>query len=318
MKAKEATTDAKELLDKLGNMESGFSRDVNFLEYAVGKSGSPAKNQIRLVGEIEACRVHYISDFVSDDDNLSRIFVCPGRSKCPVCSVVDKLYKMGDDKAKEQAGQLKNKEKNYWNCIPKWPDYDWGDDGKRCLVLTFGITARRALTKMVEGYGHPGDIESGYDVIYEVEEKKQGGWGNDYDMYPQTTRQKEKGRIADIVETTPLTEEEREYEMVDLTKYAQPPSEDVLSKIAEIFELSVSTKDAETKREQANAEEDNGNVKEDIEEKEEELLCFGMPNVYDPKSSGCKNCEEFKKCGLEVRKAKIEELRKGGKKNGNE
>ena len=304
MKAKEIKTNIEELVDKLDKIESGSGRDPNFLEYKVGEVGKPAKNRIRVIGIFESCRLHYISDYITDQEDVPRAFVCVGRIKCPACDAVSKLYENGTEEAKKRANKLSSTERNYWNCLPRGiPREDIVEPGSRdddkFVLFPFGATARKAIKKMVEDYGHPGDIENGYDIIFEVE-KKSSGWGNDYDVYPFTIRTTEGGKIADIVETTPLTKKELEYDLMDIDPYLQPPDEETLLRIAALFEPGEVKK---VERKQLNKSGEEVIDENEVDEPEEEYLCFGASEIYDPKSESCKNCPEIRKCGIEIKKS---------------
>ncbi len=297
----------QQLIDKLEQLQKGGRRDPDLIKYNVGED-KPAKNVLRPVGMFESCRIHYVQDFIGDTEGVSRVPVCAGAQKCPICKVVKYLYSIGTEEARKRAGQMRSTERNYWNVIPRW-EYEWDEKGERCLVLPFGTTARRDLSQVVDDYGNPGDLEEGFDMVYAVQRKSGGKWGNDYSFSPLKRMRKRGGRIVgeDVVYST-LTDEELEFEMVDLSKYVIPPTSKELTILAEIFEVET-IGDSTPSRSRGEMTQDVMGDSEDEEEEDEEYLCFGDPDSFDEESDVCSDCDDFVDCRREVRKSNIRRQR---------
>lgn len=316
MRAKDVVVDAQEIIDKLDQLKRGSWSDPDLLQYAVGEVGKPAKNIIRPVGMFVSCRVHYVQDYIGDEEGVDSVPVCPGRKKCPICKQGSYLYNLGTEAAKERAKDFYSTERNYWNVIPRW-DYEWGEQGPGCKVLSFGTKARQALTKLVEDYGNPGDIEEGFDIVYEVGKKKGGKW-NEYDVYPVKKRVRRQGEISEVVKGVALDDDELEYELIDLSKYTAKPSDKVLSRLADIFEVEVGTTKGKRRREEVEDDEDEvedldddeDDIDEDEEEDDDDFLCFGDSQIYDPEAKLCGDCPYLERCGKKVKLEKINARRK--------
>ncbi len=307
MKAKNAKYDGADLLDKIKKVRSGGWFDADIVKLNVGE-GKPASNIMRPIGDFVSAKLHYLRDYIGEDAGVSRSPVCPGRQICPVCAVASQLFSMGTEASREKAKDLFSSQRLYWNVLPRW-EYEWDEQGERFLALSFGINASRSLQDVVADIGNPSDIEEGFDLNYEAEKKK-GGYGNDTRFLAVTKRKKTREGISKIVIPTPLTEEELEYDIVDLSKYTEPPTEDELETLAEIF--SVDIVEPSKKKRRAEVDDEDGDEEDDDEdgvldlddedEDEDEFLCYGDSDTFDAKSSACKKCPYFLKCRKEVRK----------------
>jgi hypothetical protein len=300
------------LLDKLKNADK-FAGDEDIYTFVVGTEDKPIKNVVRPVGELEIIRMHYIAKFISETSDIPRGVVCAGQGRCPICSVGTELWHVGTEESKERAKELFAKERCYWNIIPRGiikgkelEEFDWGESEPRCLIMPFGKLMRQQLQEIQDMYGDPSDIKEGYDLVISV--YKQSEYGNKYTLEPMKTKVKTTKGWSDEIEFNKLSSEELNYELVDLSKYTAMPSNEMLSKIAELFDVE-SPKPAKKKkkvREELSSTEDEEETEEVDEEEEEaddeEFLCFGNPKVYDVKKTSCKNCSKKLKCKVVVLK----------------
>jgi len=309
MKARGVKVEAARLLDGLSKMKRKGWQDGNMLEYDTGTEAKPAKNIIRPVWEIQSCFVHYVQDYIEETDNVSKVPVCVGRPRCPICKAREELYSIGTKEAKDQASKFRPSERHYWNVIPRW-EYDWGGtDAVRFLILSFGKMARESLEEMVSDYGHPGDVEVGYDIVFEVFDQETG-WGNHYALYPVKERSRSGSRITEELQVTPLTKDELDMELVSCDKYVTPPSEEELETFDEIF-LIKGTK-TRTSKKRRDAEEISSRKRPSLpppEDEEESYFCFGDASIYDKKSSACGECAESDSCSRDIKKNRIQKLR---------
>ena len=304
MKAGEARVTSEEMMEHLEKLGRRGWRDPDLLKYTVGED-KPARNVLRPVGMIESCRSHYIMDYVGQSDDLPRVPVCTGDTKCPICRVVKHLYSVGTEESKKRANRLRSSERNYWNVIPRW-EYDWGDEEPQCKVLAFGITARRELADIVADYGNPGDPDDGFDIVYEVQ--KQTEYGNKYSFAPLKIRTRKGKRVVEEVVYNTLTEEESEYEIVDLSKFTTPPESDVLRMIEELF-FEADSGDRR-RRDVGEDEDEEEDVEDDDAEDDDENLCFGDPASFEEDSKTCVSCDEYKECRGAIRKSRMKSGRK--------
>lgn len=307
MKAYESVVNGKALLDRLNKLRSGGWRDPDLLQYKVGEE-TFAKNRIRLVGEFESCRLHYLQDYIGEGEAVDRVPVCPGGpAKCPVCRVVAHLYSLGTEAAKDKARDLKSTERHFINVFPLW-EYDWKDDEERWLVLPFGYEALNSLTDMVADYGPPNDWEEGYDTIFSVKKKK-GGWGNSYKFSPRMKKRSQGSKGIDIV-STDIPEDVLNQNLVDLTKYITPPTDEQIELLAEKFEMEFIGKGKRRSElsDEAEEEDEEDELDDELDDEDddvEDMLCFGDSEVYDSQSTACGNCPEKKECRREVRSQQL-------------
>jgi len=307
MKAKNVKFNGEELLDKIKKARSGGNFDPDIVKLNIGE-GKPASNVMRPIGDFVKAKLHYLRDYIGEDAGVSRSPVCPGRQVCPVCAVATQLFTMGTEESKQKAKDLFSSQRIYWNVLPRW-EYEWDERGEMFKVLSFGINALRSLEDVVANVGSPSDLEEGFDINYEVEKKK-GGYGNDTKFVAVSKRKKTREGYASIVSPTPFTEEELEYEIVDLSKYTEPPDAEGLELLADIFSVDVAKPSNKKRRSDADEEDADDDDGEDVldlddsdeDEDDDDFLCFGDGEVFDAKTSTCKKCPYFLKCRKEVRK----------------
>lgn len=305
MKARESVVDGEKLLNRLNKLRQSGWRDPDLLQYKVGED-KPAKNHIRLIGEMETCRLHYVQDYIGEGEGVDRVPVCPGGpAKCPICRVVNHLYSLGTEVAKEKARDIKSTERHFINVYPLW-EYEWGEDNEpRWLVLPFGYEALNSLTEMVADYGPPNDWEDGYDVVFSVQKKK-GGWGNAYKFTPRTKRTRKKGSVEEVMISTDIPEEVLDQDLVDLSKYTKPPTPEQIEILSEKFEMEFIGKE-KRHTELSDDEEDDGELEDELDDEDdvEDMLCFGDSEVYDLQSTACGNCPEKRECRREIRSQQL-------------
>ena len=107
-----------------------------------------------------------------------RIF-CPkftsrGKLTCPVCEIVDQLYKAGDTASKAFAGQIRAQKKYWMNTIAR------ADEKAGPKIYTPGVLVFRQLMSLIQDpdYGDITDVEDGYDI--KIERKGKGRTDTDY------------------------------------------------------------------------------------------------------------------------------------------
>ena len=326
MKARQvkvSTPDA--FINKLEKMNRSAYLDPDICEITIGEIGKPHSNQLRPLGEIEHCRVHYLGNAIESpkDHDLPFYIVCVGRPSCPMCQVGDKIGESNTDTSKEKARAFWSTERNYWNVLPRWDDYDFGEGGARFLVLSFGTQARGTLEEVVTNFGHPGAVDDGFDLMYIAEEKK--GFGRNYSFRANLETVKKGTRVAQELQLSPLTGEEGDYEMVDLTKYTAEPTADQFEKLQEALDIdnllgggkrhsnAVTTEDDEEEEPSAPSLKPRPTVRNpepeidehDQESEDEKPFCFADVEVHDPSESGCRECNYFDDCAKEVKLQKI-------------
>jgi len=340
MKASQIQVDADQLLQRLDKMKSTGYIDPNMLQFKIGEPGRPARNKIRPVGDFETCRIHYIGNVVPNirDSGLPFYVVCIGRDDCPMCQVGNELTKIATKSAKDKTRDFWSTERNYWNVIPRW-EYDWGDIEPKMLVLSFASIARGTLEDVVTDYGHPGAFETGYVLNYNCEKKAKGARGANYEFKAVVERQKEGTKLVTSVAMEELSEDEGEWELVDLTTYSQPPEPDVLEELQGMFdigkiigksksrsggrskdvtdEVDVDEEDEEDETEEelkADEADDDKEVEatelEEVETEADLPLCYADPNFHDPKDAVCIECPAFKPCKREIKMEMIKNATK--------
>ena len=339
MKAKQVEVTTDDFMEMVNKLNRSRFTDTDEMQVIKGESGSPHKNQIRPVGNFESVRRHYLPRIVEDpnEHGLPFYLVCIGRSDCPLCKISDELSNAGTEQLKEAAKDYYSSERNFWNAIPRW-DYNYGDEGERLLVVQFGSTARKTLEEIVTTNGHPGSPSSGFDLFYVIEDRT--GIGADYKFLPVTERVQSETSISHEIRITRLKEKEGDFDMVDLSKYTESPSAEVLEAVQRECDIENILGDTPKKGRGADfTEEDAGNsqdndakeesvpeqaqTKEEESEKEEQddsdpgakPLCFAEEDIYDTEDEDCIKCPFFKPCGREIRMNSLAEAR-GKRKNG--
>ena len=334
MKASQVEVTTEDFMEMVNKLNRSRFADTDELKIIKGESGKPHKNQIRPVGNFESVRRHYLPRIVEDpnEHGLPFYLVCIGRQDCPLCKISDELQNAGTEQLKDAAKDYFSAERNFWNAIPRW-DYDYGDEGERLLAIQFGSTARKTLEEIVTTNGHPGSPSSGFDLFFVVEDRT--GLGADYKFLPVTERVQSATSISHEINITRLTEAEGDFDMVDLSKYTQPPDAEVLETVQEVCDIEnilgeMPKKGRGTDFTESDAGNSKAEEKEDIEEEsspeqqaqEEEdsdpgakPLCFAEEDIYDVDDDDCIKCPFFKPCGREIRMKALAEAR-GKRKNG--
>ncbi len=302
------------LIDKL-NTARRAGGDLDIYVFVAGEEDKPVHNIIRPVGDIEIIRNHYIGKFITDADGVPNGIVCPGKSVCPVCKQASSLWNAGDEKSQSIAKQLFAKERSFINIIPrgiikdkKFQEYDWSDEEARCLVMAFGKTVGNRILEVADQYGDPTDIAEGYDLDIMV--SKQSDYGNKYVLEPRKAKVKTERGFSEEIQFNRLSKEELNYELVDLLKYTSPPEQEIIAKIAEIFEVEAGdtpVKNKKTIREELSKEEESSG--------ESEMLCFGNNKVYDFAKLSCKHCDDRQSCKTKIVEDEAKREAKRAKRN---
>jgi hypothetical protein len=115
--------------------------------------------------------------------NDRRFVYCPkftseGELDCPVCEIVDDLYKAGDVASKKMAGELRVR-KMFWMNIVNREDESAGP-----LIFTPGVQVFSAITNIIGDpeYGDIFDIDDGIDIVV----KRTGtGLNTEYQVVPR-------------------------------------------------------------------------------------------------------------------------------------
>ncbi len=292
MKARESVAEAGDLLKELDKLENGFKDGGDWFNFVAGKPGDPVENIIRPVGGVKSCFLHYkIQQFSPDTEGLPPVAVCTGPGRCPICQAVGELKTLGTKESGALARALSASERSYWNVIPRDADYDFGPKGIRCVVLAFGKMARQSLLKMVRDYGHPGHVKKGFDIVYEVEERGGDSWGNNYKIFPHSKKVETEEGISTVVAKTPLTEAELDFEMIDLTRFTKPPSDEQMALLERVFRaVDYIDSTPQTVRREAGEEDDTKG----------DRWCYGT-DEYNPRKNSCKNCELKERCAKKVK-----------------
>ena len=310
MKAKDLKIDADDMAKKLEEMKKGWNSDPNLLNYKVGKEDAPAINIIRPVGMFIPTRVHYIQDYVPDGSNIPKVVMCIGRTECPVCLAQKRLKDFADSKDKEMEERIRrlySTERNYINVIPRW-EYEYGELGPRCLVLAFGVTARKSLTTLVADYGNPGTLQNGFDIEFIVGEKS-SGYGKDYKFEPHKSKQRSQGKMIETISETPLTKSEMSFDMVDLSKYTERPDNEIIEKLADLFEIEIKPKGKKRSEMKVGDLDDKDEEGSDDEESDSSMMCFADDSMFDLKSNECRECKDFNDCKKKI----LEKSKSSGK-----
>lgn len=127
------------------------------------------KNTIRIlpeVGEME----FFFQTVGRHSFPENRYVYCPdftseGEYECPVCELVDDLYRAGDGPSKNLASRLRVRKMYWMNVI------DRDNEGAGPQVYTPGVTVFGAIVALINDpdYGEIYDIETGVDIVIERE-----------------------------------------------------------------------------------------------------------------------------------------------------
>lgn len=336
MRASELRTTAEDLIKDLENARSGGFRDPNFVEIKKGEDGKWAKNIYRPIGPFQHARVHYLMDYLTGVDEIGIPFVCPGSNICPSCQINRHFYALGDEDSKKVARGFSAADRHYWGVLPRDPDYDYGEGGKRFLVLDFGNgnkgSCMDSLLEIIQNHGNPADIDEGYDIIYEAR-KKRGTIYGEYKFSASTERSRVGGRSGVFVTSKTLTKAEKALEVVDIEEYTIPIDDDQISLLDDILKAQVFGEGKKKRREtysgddyeeddepEADLDDDltydddeDTEEEDDYEDDDEDMLCFSDPEVYDKEVAECTDCPSFVDCGREVKRIRIAKARRGKK-----
>lgn len=94
-------------------------------------------------------------------------FTTDGELPCPICELVNQLYKSTNPADKDLASQLRKQRKYWMNVIARDKKDKGGDTADGPHILTAGVTIFRAIQTLVTSpdYGDISDPEEGYDVV---------------------------------------------------------------------------------------------------------------------------------------------------------
>ena len=329
MRASEMRTTADELLKNLEGAKSGGFRDPNFVNIKKGEDEKWAKNVFRPIGNFQHAKIHYLIDYLKGVDKIGIPFVCPGSNICPSCQIAKHYYAIGDDGSKRVAYGFSAKDRHYWNVLPRDDEYEYGEDGKRFLVLDFGNgnkgTCIDSLMEIIEDHGNPADIDEGYDIIYMAKKKKNSIYG-EYKFSASTERSRVGGRSGVFVTSKALIESELAFKVVDIKEYTVPIDDDQISLLDDILQAAVFGEGKKRRREtfsdddsddddndsgyEDDDQDDNDLSYEDDDDDDEDMLCFANTEVYDSEVAECTDCPSFIDCGKAVKKVKIAKARR--------
>ena len=326
MRASEMRTTAEELLKNLEGAKAGGFRDPNFVNIKKGEDGKWARNIYRPIGNFKHAKIHYLMDYLKGVDEISIPFVCPGSNICPSCQVAKYFYAKGDEASKRVASGFSAKDRHYWNVLPRDSEYEYGEDGKRFLVLDFGNGNKGScidsIMEIIDDHGNPADINEGYDIIYMARKKTNSIYG-EYKFSASTERSKVGGRSGVFVTPKALTKSELALEVVDIEEYTVPIDNDQISLLDDILQAELFGESKKSRRETVSEDDLNDSKDEEGEQEdeddddlsyedddpdeegdEEDILCFSDSSVYDSEVVECKECPSFTDCGREVKRDK--------------
>lgn len=336
MRASEMRTTAEELLKDLENAKAGGWRDPNMVKFKMGEDGKWGKNILRPIGNFRHAKVHYLMDYINEGDDLDRLVICPGSNICPSCQMSKYYHNIGDEDSKRIAWKFKASDRHYWNVLPRDSEYEYGEDGKRFLVLSFGNgtngTCIDSLMDILQNHGNAADIDEGYDIIYMARKKKNTTYG-EYKFSVVTERSKVGGRSGVFVTSKTLSKSEKALEVVDLEQYVTPIDDDQISLLDDILQVQVFGEGKKKRRETFSEDDDDLDEDEDEDdlsyeddeedtegekqaeedwgdEDEEDLLCFADTEVYDSEVAECTDCPSFVECGKEVKRVRMAKARR--------
>lgn len=94
-------------------------------------------------------------------------FTTAGELDCPICDLVNQLYKSGNSGDKDLAGQLRRSRKYWVNIIAREKGDKGGDTGTGPVIFTAGVTVFRALQTLINSpdYGDITHPDEGFDLI---------------------------------------------------------------------------------------------------------------------------------------------------------
>lgn len=159
------------LRDKLKNTDTGGSS--GFMRLNQGR------NVVRVLPEVGDMEFFFQCVGTHEFPDKSRVY-CPaftseGELDCPICEMVQELYKSVDKASKALADQLRVRRKFWMNVINR------DDEDRGPLILTAGVTIFNPISNIVSDpdYGDVTDIEDGVDIII----KREGeGLNTKYDV----------------------------------------------------------------------------------------------------------------------------------------
>ena len=296
MKLSDARSDvAKDFLGRLETLRNKpGGGDSNFMNIQYPDKGKRVNYQVRPVGRMESVRSHYIPKIISEykDFGLNIFENCIGQNQgCPVCNISRALQDLKMKNAKDASRPFWATEKCFWNVIPRG-NYDWGDGSPRALILSFGALARASLEPIITDLGNPADIDDGFDLNYVIF-KKVRAVGSEYKFVPVTETVRGRGELSQKFVVSPLTDDEMDYDFVDLKKYTDEPDDDTLDTLESM--LSIEAALGETK---VSGRRDIGKPTPEREVKPE---CFANSEIHHVKNPICRKCSFFRDCRLKIR-----------------
>ena len=163
------------LRDKLSNTDTGGGSGKNFFSVKEGTS------RIRImpeVGDMDFFFQEVGRHYIKDNTGNKVLIYCPsftfgGEHECPVCEIVNDLYRSGDTFAKEQASELRVS-KQYWVNVIDRKNEEAGPQ-----IFTPGVGIFNSIVSYVNDpdYGDITDEVDGADIIIE---RKGTGFNTEY------------------------------------------------------------------------------------------------------------------------------------------
>lgn len=167
------------LVDKIKNTDTGGNSSAGFWSPKEGRS------VIRILPEVKTMQYFFQTvgrhNFPPDGKKHCYCprFTSAGELSCPVCEMVDQLYKAGDKSSKELAGQLRARKMYWMNIIVRNKD---GDQGP--FLYTPGVTVFQQISTLISDpdYGDIMSVEDGIDITIE---RTGSGLETEYQVTPR-------------------------------------------------------------------------------------------------------------------------------------
>ena len=160
---------------KLAGTDTGGGSGKNFFSVKEGTS------RIRILPEVGDMSFFFQEvgrHYIRKDNNDKILIYCPsftfgGEHECPVCEIVNDLYRSGDSTAKELAGELRVS-KQYWMNVIDRKNEEAGPQ-----IFTPGVGIFNSIISYINDpdYGDITDEEHGTDIIVE---RKGTGFDTEY------------------------------------------------------------------------------------------------------------------------------------------
>ncbi len=170
-------TDIKKMREKLAKLHDksgGKGKTVNYWKPA------ESDTTIRILPAEDGDPLkEFFFHYLKGDDKKTQSIFCPKKNvgeSCPICDLVSKLYKEGDEESRKMAKDLSSKQRFFSTVVVR------GEEEKGVHVWGYSKTVYEALLKLIVNpeYGDITDINDGLDLM--VSSSKKAG-----QMYPDTS-----------------------------------------------------------------------------------------------------------------------------------